>query len=622
MCGICGFVTNRKVTLHDLEEMNHTMTHRGPDDHGEEIYQVNSDVCVGLAQRRLSIIDLSVRGHQPMHSPDSRVSIVFNGEIYNFQELREELSQSYSFQSTCDTEVLIVSYLKWGLQFVDHINGMYAMAIYDRELQSVILIRDRIGKKPLYYYVDDSSVVFGSELKALYQYPYFKKNIDRDVIESYLYRLYINGPNSIYENVYKVQPGQLIVISQRGIEKQKYWDIAEKNIEYRANPIKDYEQAKYEVERVLQEAVSRRLIADVPVGAFLSGGYDSSLICALAQSKLDRPLKTYSIGFYEEKYDEAPYAKEIAKYLGTEHVQQYVSEEDMFEVLSSIPKYYDEPFADSSQIPTMLVSKLAKQDVKVVLSGDGGDEVFGGYNIYTILQRAQKLREENEANGGLLKGETEWLSQPMEYRIVADYLNEDTKTQTGSPGYRESIKQILLQSKNNFYYDFEKKYQEERYDITRMLLDLDTFFPDDILTKVDRASMKYSLECRCPIVDKNVVEMAFRLPWYFKDDQGNQKRILKDIAYQYIPKELLDRPKMGFSIPLDQWMRGRLKEQILDYSSRDFLVKQGIFDADRITELLQYYFTYGDGGKWSGKNYSKIVWPYFIFQQWYAEYMQ
>lgn len=622
MCGICGFVTNRKVTLHDLEEMNHTMTHRGPDDHGEEIYQVNSDVCVGLAQRRLSIIDLSVRGHQPMHSPDSRVSIVFNGEIYNFQELREELSQSYSFQSTCDTEVLIVSYLKWGLQFVDHINGMYAMAIYDRELQSVILIRDRIGKKPLYYYVDDSSVVFGSELKALYQYPYFKKNIDRDVIESYLYRLYINGPNSIYENVYKVQPGQLIVISQHGIEKQKYWDTAEKNIECRANPIKDYEQAKYEVERVLQEAVSRRLIADVPVGAFLSGGYDSSLICALAQSNLDRPLKTYSIGFYEEKYDEAPYAKEIAKYLGTEHVQQYVSEEDMFEVLSSIPKYYDEPFADSSQIPTMLVSKLAKRDVKVVLSGDGGDEVFGGYNIYTILQRAQKLREENEANGGLLKGETEWLSQPMEYRIVADYLNEDTKTQTGSPGYRESIKQILLQSKNNFYYDFEKKYQEERYDITRMLLDLDTFFPDDILTKVDRASMKYSLECRCPIVDKNVVEMAFRLPWYFKDDQGNQKRILKDIAYQYIPKELLDRPKMGFSIPLDQWMRGRLKEQILDYSSRDFLVKQGIFDADRITELLQYYFTYGDGGKWSGKNYSKIVWPYFIFQQWYAEYMQ
>lgn len=616
MCGICGFITNKRISRDNLIKMNRTLAHRGPDDHGEELYPIGSDMCVGFAQRRLSIIDLSVRGHQPMHSVDNRVSVIFNGEIYNFQELRKDI-KDYPFQSNSDTEVIIAAYLKWGIDFVDKINGMFAIAIFDYKDNSLYLIRDRIGKKPLYYYVKDNhNVVFASELKAIIECDIFEQEINREVIGRFLHKQYIVEPDTIYRNTYKLEAGGILKICNGSLEKYKYWDVAEKYHELKYDRVEKYEDAKGRLKELLEKAVSQRLVADVPVGAFLSGGYDSSLVCAIAQKQTLQPVKTFCIGFYEEGYNEAVYAKKIANYIGTEHEELYISEHEMLDLLESIPIYYDEPFADSSQIPTMAVSQLAKQKVSVVLTGDGGDELFGGYNIYTALQKAQIL--ENDVQKSNLSS-SEWMKMPIEYRIACDDTSISHRTQAGAPSYVECIDKILLKG-GSYFYDFEGKYREERYDIRRMLLDMDTYLTGDILTKVDRASMKYALECRCPILDKNIIEFSFCLPWNYKDDCGNQKRILKDIAYEYIPEELLMRPKSGFSIPLDKWLRGALKERILDWTNKKFLVEQGIFEPDETISMVNNYMENGDQGKWSGANYSKIVWPYFIFQQWFMNY--
>ena len=323
--------------------------------------------------------------------------------------------------------------------------------------------------------------------------------------------------------------------------------------------------------------------------------------------------------------NEAVYAKQVADVLGTDHQEMYIDEQDMLEVLESIPCYYDEPFADSSQIPTMLVAKLAKEKVSVVLSGDGGDELFGGYNIYTILQQVQKRQLLGKILYGLgnipgMKQTALWNGRSIVYRILSDDNNPEAVTQCGVNNYFEMIDQIMPQPVHNFYYEFESKYRESRYDLRRMLLDMDTFLAEDILTKVDRASMKYALECRCPILDTDIMEYSFRLPPEFKIYKGNKKRILKDLAYEYIPQELLDRPKAGFIIPLDKWLRGSLKERILDWTDREYLIRQGIFDPDRTGEFIDMYMKKGDGKKWSGKNFSKVVWAYFVFQQWYEKY--
>lgn len=625
MCGICGFVSNRSQTLDTLIEMNTLLSHRGPDDHGEEIYQISNGKYVGFAHRRLSIIDLSEKGHQPMHSVDKRVSVVFNGEIYNYQELRDEL-KSYRFVSNCDTEVIIAAYLKWGIDFVHKINGMFAIALLDRDTDTVYLIRDRIGKKPLFYYKDsDNSVVFSSELKSILRSTLFRKQINQDVVGRFLYRCYIIAPDTIYKNTYKLEPGSVMEITGDSIRKYKYWDVASKYNALKGVKTSNYEETKEQLKYLLKEAVRRRMVADVPIGAFLSGGYDSSLVCAIAQELSPEPIKTFSIGFYDKKFNEAVYAKQIAKTLGTEHKELYIDEQDMLDVVDSIPRYYDEPFADSSQIPTMLVSKLAKEQVSVVLSGDGGDELFGGYNIYTVLQKAQRKKTLGKIlyNIGKIPGVKQtdlWRKRSIIYRILSDDDNPEARTQGGVNSYFDAINKILLNDANNFYYEFESRYHEKQYDILRMLLDMDTYLIDDILVKVDRASMKYALECRCPILDKEVMEYALGLPKEYKIYQGNKKRILKDIAYDYMPQELLDRPKAGFSIPQDKWLRSKLKEQIMDWTSRDYLVKQGIFEPDNTIKFIETYMRNGDMGKWSGQNFSKVVWPYFIFQQWYQSY--
>jgi asparagine synthase (glutamine-hydrolysing) len=621
MCGICGFVSKNKVNIEDLIKMNNTLIHRGPDDHGEEIYQLKDLSCLGLAQRRLSIIDLSENGHQPMHSDNKRISVIFNGEIFNFSELKKELCD-YNYKSNSDTEVIIAAYIKWGISFVDRIKGMFAIVIYDRDNEDVYLIRDRIGVKPLYYYSDGkSNIVFASELKAILEYPYFNKQIDSSVIGSFLQRQYIAAPFTIYKNTRKVQPGGYIRIHNGNIEEKQYWNIADANRNEKNSQIDNYADAEEELEKLLEKSISERLVADVSVGAFLSGGYDSSLICAMAQKISNKRIKTFSIGFGDKEFNEAEYAKKVANHIGTDHTEFYVTEEDMLSVLNDIPIVYDEPFADSSQIPTMLVSKLAKENVAVALTGDGGDELFGGYNIYRYLQTAQKkalLGKIRFYYDRILCTNSAKKNKSFIDRLVSDDINAEARTQIGINSYIDAIRQIMVNPSDCFhYYEIESKYGEKRYAMIRMLLDLETSLPDDMLVKVDRASMHYSLECRCPLLDRDIVDFSFRLPEKFKVVGTMQKRILKDLTYKYIPQTLMERPKMGFSIPLDKWMRTTLKDQLIDFTDVSFLRNQGIFNPAAVKKFVISYLSNGDGGKLSGSNFSRICWSYFVFQQWY-----
>lgn len=631
MCGICGYISRKRITEEQLRAMNDTMYHRGPDDSGVEIYEMRGGWQVGFAQRRLSILDLSQLGHQPMHSEDRRISVVYNGEIYNFQELREELAD-YSFRSDCDTEVIIAAYLKWGIACLERFNGMFAIALYDRESQEVYLVRDRIGKKPLYYWYEDGELVFASELKPIMKCPGFTAKIEERVLSRYLFQQYINAPESIYQNVYKVEPGAVLRFHQGGISTWKYWDIKEVYHRAQTERIEDYKEAKEQLKTLLKQSVKMRMIADVPLGSFLSGGYDSSLVTAIAQACSESPVKTFSIGFHEEKYNEAKYARAVAEHLGTDHTELYIDEQDMFKLVESIPKYYDEPFADSSQIATMMVSQLAREHVTVALSGDGGDEFFCGYNIYDNVGQAQKL----DRLGGMVHGlcNLPGIRQmhmeerlPFKVRVIAGNRERESKTQFGAGNYparaRAMVKRLPAgEEALPIQYLTESGYGVQDWQIRRMLLDMDTYLPGDILCKVDRASMKYSLESRCPILDKEVMECSFRIPHKYKYAGGSKKYILKDIAYDYIPKELLERPKVGFGVPLDKWLRGPLREQLSDYSSYEYLKKQGIFDAEYVSGKVGEYIKTGDAGPATGANYSKITWSFFVFQQWYETYMR
>lgn len=628
MCGICGFLSRKNIFLEQLKVMNDTMYHRGPNDSGEEIYPWPGGYTLGLAQRRLSILDLSPLGHQPMHAPDQSVSVVFNGEIYNFLELKKELSD-YPFRSNCDTEVIIAAYLKWGISCVERFNGMFAIAIADRKREKFYLVRDRIGKKPLYYWAEEGHLAFASELKPFMVCDDFPKEIRQDVLSRFLFQQYINAPDTIFKNVWKLEPGAILTWEKGAISTRKYWNIKEIYHKMQENPVKDYDEAKSELKRLLQKSVAARMIADVPLGTFLSGGYDSSLVTAIAQEISGQPVKTFSIGFHEERYNEAGFAKRVADCLGTSHTEMYIDEEEMFKLVESIPHYYDEPFADSSQIPSMLVSALARKDVTVALSGDGGDEFFCGYNIYENVAQAQLL----DAAGGLVHGVCglPGLKQlkvseklPFRVRVIAENRNRESKTQFGASNYIVRAQRMVAGREENLpcYYEIESGYRVDNWQIRRMLVDMDTYLPGDILCKVDRASMKYSLEARCPILDKDVMEYSFRIPHSFKFYKGDKKHILKDIAYDYIPRELLDRPKVGFGVPLDKWLRGPLKSQLLDYSDRDFLRKQGLFDADYVSDMICTWLETGDGGPATGANYSKLAWSFFTFQQWYRYYLK
>ena len=625
MCGICGFYSKLNISLDQLAEMNDTMYHRGPDDKGVEIYVGKKQYSIGLAQRRLSIQDLSPLGHQPMHSADKRLSIAYNGEIYNFPELREEL-KGYPFKSHCDTEVILAAYLKWGIQCVNRFNGMFAIALYDREDESLYLVRDRIGKKPLYYLEDGENLVFASELKPIMKYPGFEKKIRQEQLNRYLVHQYMNAPDTIFDNVYKLEPGAVYRFQYGKKEKWKYWDVATVYGEKKNSFQGSFQDAKEELKKKLSDSIEMRMISDVPLGTFLSGGYDSSLMTAMAQSKSEKPVKTFSIGFEDKKYNEAIYAKEVAEYLGTEHTEMYITEQDMFGMIEDMTEFYDEPFADSSQIPTMLVSKLAKEKVTVALSGDGGDEFFCGYNNYKMLLDMQKL----DPLGAMVYGACHLpgIKQlhlmdklPAKVQIVAKNRDKVLKVQPFEAKHSELAVSMLKQEQIAYRFEEEAKYDVTNWQIRRMLLDMDTYLPGDILCKVDRAGMKYSLETRCPILDKEVMEFSFAIPHSYKYEKGNKKRILKELAYDYIPKELLERPKVGFSVPLDKWLRGPLKEQLLDYCSPEFLNDQNIFKRNETQKFITHYLETGDKGSGTGANYSRMVWAYFVFQKWYEKYM-
>lgn len=630
MCGICGFISKKNITLDDLTAMNNTMIHRGPDDAGQEIYVMKYGYNIGLAQRRLSIQDLSALGHQPMHSPDRRISVVYNGEIYNFMELREELSD-YPFSSLCDTEVIIAAYLKWGIEeAVRRFNGMFAIALYDREKEDIYLVRDRIGKKPLYYYSNNGELIFGSELKPILNCPGFETTVRRDVVPRYLFHQYINAPDTIFSNVYKLEPGCILHFNKGNIEINKYWDVAATYHKMADTPVTSYEEAKDTLKSLLKQSVKRRMIADVPLGSFLSGGYDSSLITAIAQEISDEPIKTFCIGFNEEQYNEAPFAKDVANHLGTDHTELFIDEDEMFKLVRSIPTYFDEPFADSSEIPTMLVSKLARSRVTVALSGDGGDEFFCGYNVYENVAQAKKLDTLGAlthavTDSGLGRAIRLGDKMPYKVRVIADNRDEESKVQLGINDYGRTAYRMVIGSDEKclpITYRFESKYDVSNWQARRMLLDMDTYLPGDILCKVDRASMKYSLETRCPILDTEVMEYSYRIPHSYKYHNGDKKHILKDIAYDYIPRELLDRPKKGFGVPLDKWLRGPLKAALMDYSNVDYLRKQGVFDPMYTHEVIRNYLMTGDAGAGTGGNYSKIAWSFLQFQEWYQTYLK
>lgn len=615
MCGICGFISRREISTKRLVEMNNTMRHRGPDDSGVIIMQ-NDAYSIGLAHRRLSILDLSEAGHQPMSSQDGLITVVFNGEIYNYNKLKEELSD-YNYKSTCDTEIIIAAYLKWGIKAINKFNGMFAIGIYDKRIDQLYLCRDRIGKKPLYYWCDGNNIVFASELKPIMKSPGFVPIMNKKVIGKFLFYQYIPEPQTIFENVYKVCPGEIVSFSRGIIKKDKYWNIngVTKNIKY--------EDAKSQLKEMLLESCKMRVVADVPVGVFLSGGIDSSLVAALTQS-IKGNIKTFSIGFNEERFNEAKYAKDIAAHLGTEHKELYLDEFSMFEFVEDLPQYYDEPFADSSQIATMAVSKLSREDVTVAISGDGGDELFCGYNSYLdVLTNKKRIRQALFVKKildttGLKNSKTFRKLLPNNLNMFIDTYHKELGTVFWI-GFYEQLLSNILDKEDYTNLNFDRIAYTDNEIFNQMLLDQTTYLPGDILCKVDRASMRYSQEVRSPLLDYRIIEFANSLPFEYKY-KDIQKRILKDLVYDYIPKELLERPKRGFAVPVEKWLKNKLKDKVKTYSEINRLKKQEIFAPDAMNTFINNYFDEVEDSQFGHLDKTKIVWSFYILQDWIEYY--
>jgi len=619
MCGITGFCDfSRKSERNTLITMTDILHHRGPDDSGYSFYK-QSDFNIGLGHRRLSILDLSKHGHQPIKY--KQYEMVYNGEVYNFQEIREELQRhGYEFESDSDTEVILKAYERWGMEALDRFNGMFAISIYDKKNQKILLIRDRIGKKPLYYSVNNGYFIFSSELKSLMLYPDFKKEINRDALNLFLFHGYITAPYSIFKETYKLEAGRYLEfdLKSKDISINTYWSI-EESFCNRTLIQDSEEQVLQKLDNILTTSVNYRMISDVPVGAFLSGGYDSSLISAIMQKLSDKPINTFTIGFNEKSFNEANYAKEVATYLGTNHHELYLPIDEASELISEIPKYYDEPFADSSQIPTMLVSKLAKEYVTVALSGDGGDELFCGYNRYDTALDYQKYKN-------LSRG----------YRVFDKLLNMDKFVSKFNQklmklGYLNSNENIInfKYLSANFYLKNLIKdsscFIEKRYfDILKystniqeqyMLQDMVNYLPENILVKVDRASMAYSLESRTPILDYHVVEYAMSIPHAFKYKNGDKKYLLKALTHQYLPKKMMDRPKQGFGIPIQEWLRSDMSYLLDKYLNRTYIQEQNIFEYEELNIIVKNF------KRGEEELFNNLIWNIIVFQMWYEEYI-
>lgn len=616
MCGICGYIGNRISDI-DLSRMNDIMYYRGPDDSGIWQGEWHKGGSIGLAHRRLSIIDLSELGHQPMISQNGKWIIVFNGEIYNYKELRDELKErGYSFVSKSDTEVVLNSFVEWEDKAARKLNGMFAIAAYNSERKILYLVRDRIGKKPLYYYIQDENIIFASELKSILACPNFENNINLQVLKHYLCKQYVSGTMTFYNNTYKVLPGHQLIIGEDSIIDDTYWNLSNRYEQIIPKMDENYDVCKAELKKQIYNAVERRLISDVPVGTFLSGGIDSTLVTAIAND-LCGGIKSFTIGFFDKKRNEADYAKHTAEYLGITHVEHYISERDMIESIKQLNKTFDEPFADPSAIPCLLVSELARNDVTVVLTGDGGDEFFCGYEMYNYLYYMEKLEPIVKLGSSILKGKLgDSIKHYMPRSAVALLNNteEQYKVQLFEDLPEEVVNSILISEGGvPVKSELESEINAENYQVRRMLLDMKNYLPENVLAKADRTSMQHSLELRCPLLDTNVMEYSFRIPHRYKFHHNEKKYILKDILYDFVPKEMMNRPKNGFGVPLGKWLRNDLIDEIYSYSGKDFLDKQGLFRYEGVNSLINQV------KKSDRRPYPKVLWAYYVFQRWYVE---
>ncbi|MCR5739233.1 MAG: asparagine synthase (glutamine-hydrolyzing) [Lachnospiraceae bacterium] len=626
MCGICGYVSKNFISYEALVSMTDSMEKRGPDGHG--FWQDRIDgKYVGLGHRRLSIFDLSDNGKQPMMSEDERISITYNGEIYNFIEIRKELENiGYRFSSKCDTEVILKAYSEWGTASFARFNGMFAFAILDRSRNMLIICRDRLGVKPLYYGVSDNGVYFASDMSAIMRYPEFEHRLNTDALHYYLWNMYIPAPLSIFEGVRKVQPGQFIEydIGDGSLRTETWWHPYDVFARGPLSLSKDDWIGR--IEDLLADSVNIRMRADVPVGLFLSGGIDSSLVAAMA-CKIGGDVKTFSIGFEEKEYDEGGYAREIASYLGTDHQSLYCSINDARELIREIPKAYSEPFADNSQIPMLLLSRMTSDHVTVALSGDGGDEMFGGYpnvlNLFSMYRKRYLYRGAGSVLGlaGKILGKDmysydHWRSakaknirsakraRHLDYytaaEIIDTILNNNDKKSSVVDAMTDEMEYGLPDA------DFRDQ---------MLLKDIRYGLPDDMLTKVDRATMFCSLEARCPILDYRIVEEAIRMPLDVKYSNGNLKFILKSILEKKIPREMIDRPKRGFGIPINAWLREEsFINGFMSFFDGTFIREQGLFNADGMERLMNAFFSN------PSPILDRIIWNYVIFQMWWEEY--
>lgn len=608
MCGITGIINRRaKVDANQLGEMTDRIAHRGPD---AEATFLNKIKTCGLGHRRLSILDLSDAANQPMHSECGNYSLVYNGELYNFKELRELLIQEgATFSTSSDTEVVLQAFIYWGEKCVERFNGMFAFAVWNEEKEELFIFRDRIGIKPLYYSWDEETLYFASELKAIA--PFInQKDWDETAMQHYFRLGYIPAPFTIYKSVRKLEEGSYIQLNTADFIIKKYWNL-EENV--RKVIHSDENAAKTQYHALLKSSVEARLQSDVPFGVFLSGGIDSSTVAAVAQSVSEEPISTFSIGFEEASFNESEYAKKVADHLGTKHHEFVLSHKDIQDLVTEIPKWYDEPFADASALPTYLVSKMASEKVTMVLTGDGGDEQFMGYGMYNWADRLYTLKT---LKWFLKTGLS--LSKKVNHQRASQYFDFGEKDHL--PSHIFSVDQGLYsarQLKRTFH--FEEDYSPLLLGKVNRLLkvsenqsffDLKYYLPGDLLTKVDRATMQNGLEARVPLLDHRLVEFSLNLDEKLKRKDGESKYLLKQVLYEYVPKELFDRPKWGFGIPLNLWLSKELKPLLDKYVNSEVLKKYPFYKVEEILKLKKQYL--------DGKTFLfNQLWLIIVFNMWH-----
>jgi asparagine synthase (glutamine-hydrolysing) len=638
MCGITGFIDFKRNSSEEiLKQMTDTLSHRGPDGSGMQLIE-KENYQIGFGHRRLSIIDLSEHGKQPMSY--NGLSICFNGEVYNFAEVKTELSKlGHQFIGSSDTEMILHAYQQWGEKCLEKFVGMFAFVIYNQDNETLFCARDRAGVKPFFYYFQDGLFMFASELKAFHKHQKFQKSINFDALTAFIQYGNVPTPYCIFNDCHKLNAGHTILIDlKKSTEKhlvlheKKYWNVYDFYNKPKLNI--SFEEAKVETEKIIQSACDFRMVSDVPVGVFLSGGYDSACVASLLQKDNTEKIKTFTIGVPDIGLNEAPYAKDVAKHLGTDHTEMYCTNKEAINLIEDLPYFYDEPFADSSAIPTILVSRMARKKVTVALSADGGDEVFAGYNRYDyIIRYGNKLHKIPKFSRRILSSMMEKIPSEkipvLKNRYNFHNRYEKLKGILKNPSEEEIMLSLSQQFTNdqlkkvmNYPPSFLKtsfssrELQKEYFSPLSYIqaIDYQTYLLDDILQKVDRATMSASLEGREPLLDHRIIEWAAQLPNDYKYFKGNKKYILKEIVYQYVPKPLLNRPKMGFAIPIANWLQSDLKTQVEHYLDLHLIQQQGIFNPVFIEKLKKDFFS----GK---KELDTKIWYILMFQMWYDKWM-